>query len=134
MPVALAHARRLHLDPHLARLGRIELTVDDLQWLVGLEQNGGLHGISSGFGGQLYPSRSRCLPGFAAPSAHDLACDVALDIARRPVEQGHHGATRAFGVAAPNRLEDRTVQGHRRRWRTRMARGDIDEDAECRLD
>ena len=43
VPVALADARGLHLDPHLARLGRIELAVDDLQGLVGLEQNGGFH-------------------------------------------------------------------------------------------
>src|SRR5436190_9709881 len=47
VPIALADARSLHLDPHFAGLGRIELAVDNLQRLVGLEQNGGLHGISS---------------------------------------------------------------------------------------
>jgi hypothetical protein len=41
---------------------------------------------------------------------------------------------RAFGVAPPDSLEDCTVQRHGRRRRLGMPRGDIDEDAERRLD
>jgi len=47
VPVALADARRLHLDAHFERFGRVELALDDLQRLVRLEQDGGFHDFSS---------------------------------------------------------------------------------------
>src|SRR5262249_5909484 len=58
VPIALADARGLHLDPDFACLGRIELALDDLQRFVGLEQNGGSHGVSSRCRRSLYWSKS----------------------------------------------------------------------------
>ena len=43
MPVALADARGLHFHAHFERLGRVEFAFQDLQRLVGLEENGGFH-------------------------------------------------------------------------------------------
>ncbi|KAI1691338.1 hypothetical protein DdX_21946 [Ditylenchus destructor] len=93
--VGVADPRRLDLDHHLAGLGPFEVDLDDLQWLLGFERDGGagLHGV-----------RPPCCPalfgkGRAGAPALDVLDDVHVGLVVMPGQDRRGAAMRRQGSA-----------------------------------